>query len=598
MNMYPLWSQNTRVFIDTCSLMEDISETFIWQHLVPTLRQYGIHLIVAKAVVDELNRNAVSTNAAKARRSEKAKDVVTGLIDANEANIFGEERDSFPDNLFLGIFTQLRLKYRLILITQDRKLAKDILSLNHSSAVNRIHGIDVFRIGNLGDPMRWKLDPNSPDGVTYHLASSTDGFASVNSTSPPRSRSKPRTRPKSRTRPKPRTNPFNLSQRTTQLDETQVSVKLIPSQGDTVKDKEGNSLHLGTEIGRGGEGLVYATDSKLVCKIYQRDRLKRLTLDKLELMTSRTIHNPSICWPVSLAYNSRAESVGYLMPKAQGKELQRTVFVKPLLQKTFPHWTRSHLVELTATILDAVAYLHSLNVLIGDINARNILVQDESSVFFVDCDSYQVEGFPCPVGMPPYLAPELYGKKLSSTLRTKEAELFSIATLVFMLLHPGKPPYSHQGGEDPLSNVQKQRFPYPRGDQKNQGIPEGPWRFMFSHLPRYMKDAFHQVFSDAMRLPITEWQELMRRYKSDLKKGHVSDDPFPTEFKQLNQQQVEEAGGHWRSCVACGKDFGAFKDKHTMCRNCFQQHPYSAKKRHTSKKVDTNSSEEWHPSSS
>lgn len=563
--------------------MVGTSETFIRLRLVPTLRQHGIHLIVAKAVVDELNRNAVDRNAAKASRAEKAKGVVKRLIGAQEAEVFGEKGDSFPDNLFLGIFTRLRLKYRLVLITQDRKLAKDILSLNNSSAVNRIHGIDAFRIGDRGDPMRWKLDSNSPDGVNYHLARSADGFASVHSSSS-----------NSGSRPNPRTTPFKLLQRTTQLDETPVSVTLIPGQGDTVKDEKGNSLRLGAEIGSGGEGLVYATDNELVCKVYQRDRLKQFTLDKLKLMTSRAIDAPAICWPVSLAYNSRGESVGYLMPKAQGKELQRTVFVKPLLQKTFPHWTRSHVVELTATILDAVAYLHSLNVLIGDINARNILVQDESSVFFVDCDSYQVEGFPCPVGMPPYLAPELYGKELRSTLRTEKAERFSIATLVFMLLHPGKPPYSHQGGEDPLNNVQKRHFPYPLDEQGSQGVPDGPWRFMFSHLPRYMKGSFHQVFSDEERLPITEWKDLISRYKSDLKKGYVSDDLFPTEFKQLNQQQTEKAGGKWRSCVVCGKGFGAFKDEHTMCQNCFKQRRSSENKRHTPKKADTNSSEQWH----
>ena len=233
--------------------MVGTSETFIRLRLVPTLRQHGIHLIVAKAVVDELNRNAVDRNAAKASRAEKAKGVVKRLIGAQEAEVFGEKGDSFPDNLFLGIFTRLRLKYRLVLITQDRKLAKDILSLNNSSAVNRIHGIDAFRIGDRGDPMRWKLDSNSPDGVNYHLARSADGFTSVHSGS-----SNPRSRPN------PRTTPFKLLQRTTQLDETPVSVTLIPGQGDTVKDEKGNSLRLGAEIGSGGEGLVYATDNELV----------------------------------------------------------------------------------------------------------------------------------------------------------------------------------------------------------------------------------------------------------------------------------------------------------------------------------------------
>lgn len=578
---YPLWSKNTRVFVDTCSLMEATSADFMWNYLVPTLRGYGVPpLIVAKAVVDELNRLATQRSDSKARYAQTAKKIVQGLIDEGNAKVIGEDNDTFPDNLFQDVFTRYRLKYRLILITQDSSLAKDILSLNNSNSVNRIHGIDAFRIGDRGDPMRWILDPSHLNGVKYYLSTSEDGFVSAGSSNTVLNQ-RQSTRISRRVRydraptrgkqARHQVAPFKLQQRAAQLVETPVTITSIPGQGDIVKDKNEISLSLGAELGRGGEGIIYVTDNpKLVCKIYQRDRLKQFTIDKLNLMISREIRHPAICWPISLAYNSRGEIVGYLMPKAKGKELQRTVFIKPLLEKTFPHWTRLHLVRLTSKILDAVAYLHSLNVLLGDINGRNFIVQDESSVFFVDCDSYQVEGFPCPVGMPPYLAPELNGKELRSTIRKEDAELFAIATLVFMILHPGKPPYSHQGGEDPLKNVQKRHFPYPRGDQGAKWVPDGPWRFIFSHLPWYMKDAFHQVFSDGDRLTVADWQELMRRYKNDLGKGYVSADLFPTGFKQLTQEQCEKNGGKWRTCSVCGKGFCKFEDEHTTCLECFR----------------------------
>ena len=370
----------------------------------------------------------------------------------------------------------------------------------------------------------------------------------------------------------PSATPFKLWQHVTQLDDTPVSISSIPGPGDVVKNAKGVHLSLGVELGSGGEGTTYETDGSLVCKVYKGDCLKQSTIDKLKLMISREIHHPAICWPVSLAYNSCDEPVGYLMPRAQGRELQPTIFIPSRLQQTFPHWTRRHLVKLTSTILAAVDYLHSLNVLLGDINARNILVQDESTVFFVDCDSYQVEGFPCPVGMPPFLAPELYGKEFRSTLRTLEHEYFAIATLVFMLLHLGKSPYSHQGGEDPSKNVQTQHFPYQRGDRGAQGAPMGAWRFMFSHLPRYMKDAFHEVFSDGKRLSTDTWQGLMQRYENDLYKKYVSDDLFPSSFKQLTKEQVEKQEGTWRSCEYCGQDFGAFKDEERICPKCRSLH--------------------------
>ena len=170
--------------------------------------------------------------------------------------------------------------------------------------------------------------------------------------------------------------------------------------------------------------------------------------------------------------------------------------------------------------------------------------------------------------MPPFLAPELHGVQLRTHLRDIEAERFAIATLVFMLLHPGKPPYSHQGGEDPSKNVRNRHFPYPLGDQSGDRVPPGAWRFMWSQLPYYMKEKFHEVFSDGKRLQLDEWMDLLGRYENDLTKGYVSKEPFPTEFKRLSRKQVEQKGGKWRKCGSCGKGFGAFAHGDTTCRNC------------------------------
>lgn len=541
---HPLWSEHTRVFVDTNSLMEDTAETFIWTRLIPLLRAKGIpSLIVAKSVVDELDRLTSDRDESTARRARAAKLTVKSLLDADEAEVSGEENDSFPDNLFLALFTRIRLKYRLILITQDRKLAKDILSLNSSSSVDRIRGIDAFRIGSNGDPMRWQLDPIDPSGVKYILNQLPDPGNQQTRPDPagaaPASPSSP-----------PSVEPFARPQDVAQLNDTPLNMTEIPGSDDVVKDANGVPLRLGEKLGSGGEGTAYETDNGLVCKVYQRGRLKQSTIDKIKLMSSRQVRHPAICWPISLAYNSHNEAVGYLMPRAKGKELQTTVFIPPRLQKTFPRWTRRHLVQLTSTILDAVSYLHSLKVLLGDINARNILVQKASTVFFVDCDSYQVEGFPCPVGQPPYLAPELYGKKLSSTLRTLEQEHFAIATLVFMLLHTGKPPYSHEGGGNPSENVRKQHFPYPLGDRHSSRLPAGPWRFMWSHLPYAMKEAFHKVFGPdshlSKRLSVEEWQTRARHYEHCLAMRYLSEELFPKDFKILTKEQTAQKDTLWR----------------------------------------------------
>ena len=88
------------------------------------------------------------------------------------------------------------------------------------------------------------------------------------------------------------------------------------------------------------------------------------------------------------------EFVGYMMPKAKGKELQKSIFIKPLFLKNFPNWKKRDTVELCITILEKIKYLHDRNIVMGDINPANILVVSPKEVYFVDTDSYQVEDFP------------------------------------------------------------------------------------------------------------------------------------------------------------------------------------------------------------
>jgi DNA-binding helix-hairpin-helix protein with protein kinase domain len=93
-----------------------------------------------------------------------------------------------------------------------------------------------------------------------------------------------------------------------------------------------------------GEGKIYRTDvESIFCKIYHEDRITESRRKKLELMVSRNIHIPAVCWPIDVVTNTNGEFVGYLMPKVAGKIMKTSVFAKPLLKKIFPDWTRIQL---------------------------------------------------------------------------------------------------------------------------------------------------------------------------------------------------------------------------------------------------------------
>ena len=287
-------------------------------------------------------------------------------------------------------------------------------------------------------------------------------------------------------------------------------------EGDALFLKDGSRITLRRTFASGGEGTIYELDDRsLLCKVYHQNKLTADRQEKIELMLTRTVNDPMICWPREAVYDSASVFRGFIMRRAPGKPvpLGHSLFIPAAFVKTRLSWTRLESSRLAMTILQKIERLHDMNVLIGDINPQNILLEDEKTVYFVDCDSYQVEGYPCPVGTVNFTAPEIQGSDFRHFLRTNEHELFSVATLLFMIFMPGKSPYSHQGGEDGAANIRKMHFPYALGGRGSEEAPEGPWRRCWSHLIPEMKEAFdccfHESHRGESRVSIEKWLLLL-----------------------------------------------------------------------------------------
>ncbi len=223
----------------------------------------------------------------------------------------------------------------------------------------------------------------------------------------------PRTTPqRSRRTTTPAPQPFATPVSPLAERDSLLNVSDLPREGGAVLTRKNGRINLLKPLNSGGEGTIYETDRPgIVCKIYRKHRLTELRRKKIELMLTRDISEIGICWPLDLALNTDNEFVGYVMPRAHGKPIQSTMFVKPVLEKTFPNWTRADLVNVCIAFLKQIAYLHRLNILIGDINPMNFLVDaDSTHLWLVDTDSFQIEGFPCPVGTVNFTAPEIQGK--------------------------------------------------------------------------------------------------------------------------------------------------------------------------------------------
>jgi uncharacterized repeat protein (TIGR02543 family) len=303
------------------------------------------------------------------------------------------------------------------------------------------------------------------------------------------------------------------------------------------------AIRLIKKLAEGGEGSVFTTSVKgYVAKIYRRDKITEDRYAKLRIMIGKPVDCPGVCFPVALIKNDADEFVGYLMPEAKGEELGKSIFMPQLLLQKFPGWTRRETIRLCITILEKIKYLNDRRVIMGDINPANILVVSPTEVYFVDCDSYQIEGYPCPVGTANYTPPEVQGKDYKQFLRTQEMENFATATLLFMIMLPGKPPYSAVGGESPAKNIMNGDFPYPCEGEYDDKAPAGKWGFIWSHMLYNVKLAFFDVFKKGRphflpekRYYPDDWIKLFESYLQHadilLKNDPMAMAIFPTRVK-------------------------------------------------------------------
>ncbi len=139
-------------FIDTCSLLEvPASELFL-----KSLRASDGKVVVLWAVIDELRKKIRDKDPESSSNAQKifnlvfdyeAKGILTIGLDDDKSS------RNFADNIFLGAVFRYGLSNNVTVITQDKKLAEDLLNARNSKSVNGLH-ISVKRLeddGTLSD---------------------------------------------------------------------------------------------------------------------------------------------------------------------------------------------------------------------------------------------------------------------------------------------------------------------------------------------------------------------------------------------------------------------------------------------------------------
>lgn len=585
--------------IDTCSLMSPGAEIF--------LKSFSKKekLIVPKSVCQEIEIKLTEKD--KKKEYIKAKRASRLIVQYKHKMAFinfsaAKKDERYFNDMYMFSFINLyREKNTIFFITQDKDLAKSIVCLNMLKFMHKANRVIVRKIVEEGDkigeldrfwfdtyPLSWKLldpeieRPSDPDSNAYVAEEYGTPVRSVRDI-------------------------FNS------IDEKRKKMK--NSKGKYKKDKNGEWIppqvqkeqrgyHLadgtflpqGKRIGGGGEGEVYQIDdSDLLMKLY-KDGCgydDHGTYQKLLEMTNHPFSYPGICFPIDIVYDAENKFAGYTMEAAKGRSLKTTVLGKRKALRYFGEdFKKTDQIDICMQILEKIDYIHHHNMLVGDLSANNIMVDQDKIVYVIDTDSFQIDKkFKCSVGTREYVPPELIGKNFTEFFRTEDNENFSIALLLFHILVGGAYPYSQVEDENQTYDDQTMAdrtihgvFPYyfpNRKGEKNATPLEGGYRYFWSHLTRNIKNMFGETFHSEgerfreNRYTVSDWIKSLKRYKhyltTDDEKYAKNRDPadleaFPLQYKVVDEDLLDE--GKYITCNVCGKKTLNIYAVGARCLNC------------------------------
>ncbi|MBL8814108.1 MAG: hypothetical protein JNM43_28325 [Planctomycetaceae bacterium] len=515
-------NSSVRMLIDTSTLMHTSFPDVCKRDLIPwagkLLQQSSIGVLaVPQEVLRELETmSELDSPPDNPRRKEMAVQAVTQLSRLHQQGIVRltaighASANQAADDVFGPLIMQLLLEYDVILLTQDRALA-DLCSQQYAVMLSspaysgrkrrfcacRIHKARMIRHDSADDHVkgnyaRAKLDSKPEESADF---------------------------------------PEDVATELRELDDTLVMSHSHPAKPDAVvHTATGQVLTLSGPAMSGGEGTVLHVkeDASVVAKIYHPNHMRLWRFDKLRKMVARAIRNRAVAWPSDLIQDQQGVPVGFLMPRVDGAVPLKDSLCSPaMLSETFPAWTRRHLVLLARNLAHVIGILHDRGEVIGDLNPANVLVLEEGGeprVKLVDCDSWQFNGYPSPVGVPEYTPPEIARQSFSTFLRSQDHDRFALAILLFEILFVGRHPYSGKGDLTIAEAMEERAFPYPLGrhdEEDREKTPKGqPFR-TWTHLPWKLQEAFHGTFRLGKIYSAAEWSERLHGYFLDIENGRL-----------------------------------------------------------------------------
>jgi len=287
-------------------------------------------------------------------------------------------------------------------------------------------------------------------------------------------------------------------------------------------------VRLGSRLGKGGEGEVYSLDhdESHAVKLYTvSDLVEREQKVEVMIRSGMAQQAPQVAFPLSVVRDDAGKFAGFLMKNVLEHKPLHELYSPGSRKIHFPQADYRFLVRTAQNISKAIASVHAIGCVIGDINQSSILVSKAATVALIDSDSFQVmsgsQTFFCRVGVPEYTPPELQGVPLAKIPRTANHDAFGLAIVIFQLLFMGRHPYvgSVRRGEIPTlyDSIREFRFVY--SEQRDVGMSKPPGTPALSAFPKGMGSAFEAAFgretSDA-RPTAQQWIDILGTLEESL----------------------------------------------------------------------------------
>jgi DNA-binding helix-hairpin-helix protein with protein kinase domain len=275
-------------------------------------------------------------------------------------------------------------------------------------------------------------------------------------------------------------------------------------------DASGRALRLGAELGRGGEGSVFALADRtdFVAKLYHHapNTEKAAKIVAMAKLGSERLLKLA-AWPTSAIHagGRRGPVVGFLMPRIAGHKPAFNLYSPKLRLQEFPSAGWAFLIHAAANAARAFAVIHDSGHVIGDVNHGNLVVASDATVKLIDCDSFQVSAgkqrWFCDVGVSTHQPPEFQGlTSYKGVARTPNHDNFGLAVIVFQLLFMARHPFSGRylgSGDMPIERAIKEyRFAYGANALALQMKPP-PGSLGLNGVTRNMAQLFERAFAPA-----------------------------------------------------------------------------------------------------